>query len=169
MALGKARDGLTLRQMLHLNRVAELPLTHAGPQRVKQMRKGNYRIIGSPFAKQWKSKDNNTIHAGYKFRMQSVEPTSSGFRPPRTHECWIMIRDPEQQTKNVSDTGVNLVFQCSCEFWLYVCEYALAKRWRASWIRLGNGAPPTTTNGGQVPLTCKHLHVALTHCLKTKI
>lgn len=156
-----AETGLTLRQILIANQRAGTPLTHAGPQQVRKVTTGRWKVPGFGA----KARALN----GFEFLMQDSGKSSSGFAPPRRHKCWVMIRDEGDQQKPVSAKNTRLVVGCSCEFWMYYCEYALAKRWKASWIRMSNGQPPNTTNPRLVPLTCKHLHVALTHCLRQGI
>jgi len=46
--------------------------------------------------------------------------------------------------------------QCSCPFFLFNCEYALAKH-GSSEIKYSNGKPPHITNPKQIPMVCKHL------------
>lgn len=45
---------------------------------------------------------------------------------------------------------------CSCPWFLFFCEYALAKR-GSSDILNSNGKPPNITNPKQFPYVCKHI------------
>lgn len=49
--------------------------------------------------------------------------------------------------------------QCSCPFFLFHCEYALA-RVGSSEIKYSNGKPPYIKNPKYVPYLCKHLYKA---------
>lgn len=54
------------------------------------------------------------------------------------------------------EVGTKIWCSCDCEFFLYYCEYALAKRGSSSIIYC-NGEPPKNTNPTQKPMTCKHV------------
>lgn len=56
-------------------------------------------------------------------------------KPDYKHPCWV---------------------QCSCPFFLFNCEVALAKV-GSSEIQYSNGKKPAITNPKQVPYLCKHL------------
>lgn len=45
---------------------------------------------------------------------------------------------------------------CSCEHFLFSCEFALAKRGSSSIIN-SNGEPPVVTNPRMLPMVCKHI------------
>lgn len=45
---------------------------------------------------------------------------------------------------------------CDCEYFLYICEYALNRKGAAD-IKYSNGKPPTTTNPTLIPTMCVHL------------
>lgn len=45
---------------------------------------------------------------------------------------------------------------CSCPWFLFFCEYALAKRGSSDIIN-SNGKPPIITNPNQFPYACKHV------------
>lgn len=45
---------------------------------------------------------------------------------------------------------------CSCEWFTYFCEYALAKK-KSSTIINSNGKPPVIKNPRQWPYVCKHI------------
>jgi hypothetical protein len=49
--------------------------------------------------------------------------------------------------------------QCDCPFFLFHCEYALAKSGNAE-IKFSNGKRPAVTNPKNVPYLCKHLYRA---------
>lgn len=55
--------------------------------------------------------------------------------------------------------------QCSCPFFLFNCEYALA-RVGSSEIKFSNGKAPLITNQRMVPYFCKHLYKAAPLVLK---
>lgn len=46
--------------------------------------------------------------------------------------------------------------KCSCPYFLFNCEYALAKH-GSSEIDYSNGKPPVVTNPRMIPMLCKHL------------
>lgn len=47
--------------------------------------------------------------------------------------------------------------RCTCPWFLYTCEYALAKN-GSSWIHYSNGKPADQTNPGNIPFVCKHVY-----------
>jgi len=49
---------------------------------------------------------------------------------------------------------------CSCPWFLFFCEYALAKRGSSDIIN-SNGKPPNITNPRQFPYACKHVIAVL--------
>ena len=49
---------------------------------------------------------------------------------------------------------------CSCEYWLFHCEYALTE-YGASSIINSNGEPPVVTNPRMIPKVCKHIAAVL--------
>ncbi len=51
--------------------------------------------------------------------------------------------------------------RCTCPWFLYNCEYALAKN-GSSWIHYSNGAPADKTNPGNIPFVCKHVYALRT-------
>ncbi len=58
--------------------------------------------------------------------------------------------------------------QCSCPFYLFNCEWTLAKA-GSSEIKYSNGQPPRTTNPDQIPYLCKHLYKASPAVVKEAI
>jgi len=50
----------------------------------------------------------------------------------------------------------HVLFSCSCSFFCFYSEYALA-HWGSAVIKYSNGEPATTTNPSNQPLCCKHL------------
>lgn len=58
--------------------------------------------------------------------------------------------------------------QCSCPFFLFNCEYALAKI-GSSEIKYSNGKPPVVTNPKMVPFLCKHLYKAAPEVVKQSV
>jgi len=58
--------------------------------------------------------------------------------------------------------------KCSCPFFLFKCEYALA-RVGSSEIDYSNGKKPIITNPKQFPILCKHLYRATDAVLKAAI
>lgn len=49
-----------------------------------------------------------------------------------------------------------VIVRCSCEFFMYTCEYALTQ-WGAARIKFSNGEPALVTNPQNHPIVCKHL------------
>ena len=53
-----------------------------------------------------------------------------------------------------------LMVSCTCEFFLFYCEYALWT-WGAATIKFSNGEPAVVRNPGNIPMVCKHLVAVL--------
>ena len=78
-----------------------------------------------------------------------------GTSPPKKHPIYeAIIEGMMGEGSKVSDKYVSV--SCSCEYFLYNCEYALAKQ-GASQIRYSNGQPPVVRNPQEKPILCKHL------------
>lgn len=77
--------------------------------------------------------------------------------PQRVHKFQVIGLD-----KNKPKVGnqKRIKVSCSCEFFLYNCEYALWT-WGAASIRYSNGQPAVVKNPSNYPLVCKHLHKVL--------
>lgn len=56
---------------------------------------------------------------------------------------------------------------CTCAFFLYRCEFALARVGSSSIVH-SNGQPARHTNPRNIPYVCKHVYRALKHLLATK-
>lgn len=71
----------------------------------------------------------------------------------RPHKCSIVGLD--KAIDDISNQKRVLV-SCSCEFFMFYCEYALWTHGAAK-IIYSNGQPAVTTNPQSYPLLCKHL------------
>lgn len=74
-------------------------------------------------------------------------------RPQRIHKFQVIGLDKANPKVG---TQKRVKVSCSCEFFLYYCEYALWT-WGAASIRYSNGQPAVVRNPGNHPLICKHL------------
>lgn len=54
---------------------------------------------------------------------------------------------------------------CSCEFWLFNCEYAVNKV-GSTFIRKCNGDKPDIRNYGRIPYCCKHIYAVAEDAIK---
>ena len=79
-------------------------------------------------------------------------------KPQRIHKFQIIGLDKSNPKVG---TQKRIKVSCSCEFFLFYCEYALWT-WGAASIRYSNGQPAVVRNPANVPLVCKHLMKALT-------
>ena len=79
------------------------------------------------------------------FDTESHSPTTKR-RPPK-HRTIIRLLNRQYRKLWVS---------CTCEYWMFYCEYAMAK-FGASDIIHSNGQPPVVTNPGNWPYGCKHV------------
>lgn len=79
-------------------------------------------------------------------------------REKREHRCYIM--GLEGPSKPINESKAKL--SCDCEWFMYVCEYALSRKGNAD-IIFSNGKPARVTNPNNRPQLCKHLfHLAET-------
>ena len=83
----------------------------------------------------------------------------------KTHEPTDNVRIHRQVIKQVfSDNTTQkvptFIVSCTCPRWMYMWEYAMAKRGAAQ-IIYGNGEPPSETNPSLSPGICKHVFKAL--------
>lgn len=69
------------------------------------------------------------------------------------HKCSIIGLN---KANSLLSTQKRVVVSCSCEFFMYYCEYALMT-WGAARIKYSNGEPAVVRNPANVPLLCKHL------------
>jgi hypothetical protein len=76
----------------------------------------------------------------------------------------VIIRQYGTNVAELAAGGVRTTHKtwvhCSCEHFLFTCEYALAK-YGSSSIISSNGKPPVITNPRLLPVVCKHI-VAVT-------
>lgn len=75
---------------------------------------------------------------------------------------------PNEVHRNVWEkpsVGLSAWVKCSCPYFLYHCEYALAK-FGSSEIDYSNGKPPHIMNPNQTPYLCKHLYRAAPEAVK---
>ena len=147
------RNGLTLRMLIKANIQVRLPLAHVGTLNILSTSQGVAR-----------SKSGK--HDCIKFKIKdSVRTTPRD--PIKRHDVLVRFKDTQQKTKGLALSGknVNVVVSCSCEFFMYMCEYALT-HFSASFIKYSNGQPPLQTNPSLIPFTCKHLHLALMQIAK---
>lgn len=92
---------------------------------------------------------------GYIYQATAKSRKSPWNPVPRLHTCTIETMEKKViNSKNVRTVPVRV--SCSCEFFMYTCEYALTMH-GASTIMHSNGKPAKYTNPGNVPLLCKHL------------
>ena len=78
------------------------------------------------------------------FDTKSQNPTTQ--RRPENHRTVVRLLDRQYK---------RLWLSCSCEYWLFYCEYAHAKI-GSSDIIFSNGEPSVVTNPKAVPWLCKH-------------
>lgn len=146
------RNGLTMRMMMKATHTVGVTLKGAAGVRLSNLSK----------------KQTTTQRYGKIPHLQftAVDP-SSVRQPAKKHKVDILLRDGAKLAPGtpMSAAGSNLLVSCSCENFMYMCEYALTK-YNASWIRYCNGEPPRITNPGLVPLVCKHIYRAFQHMSK---
>lgn len=53
--------------------------------------------------------------------------------------------------------GTPVWVRCTCPWFLYHCEYALAK-YGSTWVHYSNGNPANQTNPQNTPFVCKHIY-----------
>jgi hypothetical protein len=79
-------------------------------------------------------------------------------RPATPHKFEIIGTDPGQPYMSKQK---RIKVSCSCEFFMYRCEYALWT-WGAANIKYSNGMPAKVTNPSNFPLVCKHIQSVMT-------
>jgi len=112
-------------------------------------------------------------------RLGKVKQLSNDKSGPFTHAVYRVkgLEDTYRVTLNLFPRAKGKVVEivpsaptwvsCTCPFFLYRCEYALAKVGSSDIIH-SNGLPPKQTNPRRVPYLCKHAFRALKHLLATK-
>lgn len=83
---------------------------------------------------------------------QSRKANKPGATTPPKYET--IVEGMMGEGSKISQRYVSV--SCSCDYFLYTCEYALAKK-GASHIRYSNGQPPVVKNPQEKPIICKHL------------
>lgn len=102
-----------------------------------------------------------------RFLRKRESITSQGlpelFWVTKSKEPTTAAKPPHLQTviRWYPNTPDHLWVWCSCEHFLFTCEYANAQ-YRASSIIQGNGDPAVVRNPNNIPMCCKHLYAALT-------
>lgn len=89
--------------------------------------------------------------------IMKTDPNFENLSPkPKT----LIITSLHRSAPRFSDKGVRVKVQCTCEFFLFSCEYALYKQGAAD-IHFSNGKRPNIRNPHRIPFVCKHLYRAL--------
>lgn len=94
--------------------------------------------------------------------MIKAKSTSSATPRPlkKTEVHNVVIRQYGSDVVSLAAGGVRTTHRswvhCSCEHFLFSCEFALAKRSSSSIIN-SNGDPPVITNPSLLPMVCKHI------------
>lgn len=81
---------------------------------------------------------------------------------------WVGPKKPGPQSEQDLGTphdNTELWISCTCPFFLFYNEYALAKV-DSSDILYSNGQPPVVRNPGEVPFVCKHGFMAIKESIK---
>lgn len=90
-------------------------------------------------------------------------------KPPRSNKTqkvftqWIRLY-PQEGPGVRSPASQRAWVRCSCEYFMFNCEYALTKNGSAS-IKYSNGQPARMTNPSNIPYLCKHLYKAAANVL----
>lgn len=77
---------------------------------------------------------------------------SVGGKTRTVYDLHVIGKEPDLAVSSQK----HVLVSCSCDFFLYSCEYALT-HWGSAVIKYSNGEPATTTNPGNQPILCKHL------------
>ena len=91
-----------------------------------------------------------------------TNPDGSSNLRKNTQKCTIT-----GLTKDTDLVKDPIKVSCTCEYFTYVCEYALHKKGAADIIH-SNGEPPKNTNPSLVPTVCVHLYKVLTELNKQR-
>lgn len=84
-------------------------------------------------------------------------------RIPKPRETYMIGLDRDDPSKPLAKHKRILV-SCSCEYYVFTCEYANAYH-GAGRIIYCNGEPPMMTNPSMLPSLCKHLHSLALHII----
>jgi predicted Holliday junction resolvase-like endonuclease len=80
----------------------------------------------------------------------------------RPHKHVVTKFLSEGETPDTKFSAVKRVkLSCDCAYWLYHCEWSLAKKWGAADLHYSIDEPPVEKNPQLNPWICKHLYCVL--------
>ena len=125
------------------------------------------RLRSRPLRMYWRKKGvdryDKRRNSDYRlYKMHSKPPRSN--KTQQIFTQWVRVY-PQTGSGRRSVTSQRVWVRCSCEFFMYNCEFALTQRGCAS-IRYSNGRPARITNPGNVPYLCKHLYKMMANVIR---